>query len=206
MTKREQTYKELEFEPNEKIDFPILDIEEAKKANKVMFLCNDIVVDIVKNTTKKIFENTKKNIGRTRWECRLNSIDEQNNWYGIFEWAYNVDNNLMIEIDPFGTYLQDGQPCIWISHQIGKENVQNYLNQVEMRFGTHISFDDCNYYKFINRADLNEDLKTSLLENLKNVWVCHKIILADRCEYELQEEIEYYIKEAVNFEKAIMTD
>jgi hypothetical protein len=70
------------------------------------------------------------------WELGDEDLE---NWVDHLFLLHDADLNegINIQTDPFGQYLQDGRPALWIWSATSKENLEKYISQPVRTFGTH---------------------------------------------------------------------
>jgi hypothetical protein len=92
--------------------------------------------------------------------------------------------DLFIEFDPFGGYLRDGYPCLWIERNVTQATLIKRLSPTSSGFGTHV------YFHHKGRTVPISDLTTKIEYNDGGFCLMHKVEFFNRNRDGLKREIE----------------
>jgi len=188
--KRVQVKELMGLTTNDRIPrFEGLDPLAARKANAILCGLEDALIEVVQTAVGNVFKNAKKKRGAYQ------SFDARQN---VFRWYVCLPGDIVVEIEPFGTYLDDGQPCIWISKQASEEFLKKYLEDEALRFGTHVFF--CDENENVPRADVTAERIARCVEQESSHYVCHKVDISERSKSGLRREMESLLRQCKKLE------
>jgi len=142
--------------------------------------------DIMKNIVGGVM-NKKRKVSE--------HIEARRNWYVLKYYGDGVG----IEADPFGLYLRNGEPMLWVWGNISDNRLKNYLDKKEFLFGTHILFEDKDYSPKGQIKSIYEVEKETVdifvtQKGLKNIWIGHAIDVNGRTREGLKKQLQYLLR------------
>lgn len=169
-----------------------LNPESAEQANEILCLCFYIITKLIEEIIKKVAQKVTG-----EWMAFTVGEDYED-CFKMFKWSVELGEEpkrIAVEVDPFGLYLEDGQPSIWIHKEVSQKFIKYYIEQQKnVRFGTHGFFD--NNGECVLRNEITEKQIDDCAKTEETIWICQQINICGRTQSGLKKEIEYFLKQA----------
>jgi len=175
---------------------PRLSPSEAGNANRLLSMMMAVERDILRNLAKKLFRKARMQHDEGSFQDFGDSSYSTKAQGFILCKHYSKDEKILIEIDPFGQYLKDGHPCLWVSAQVGYDKLRSLLSAQPRSFGTHIYIDYGERDETRPIFDVKEQDVTSYRTSEADVWLCHKAEVFGREREGLESEIAFLVAQA----------
>jgi len=152
-----------------------LSSSDAALATKMICLVDDLGREIGQEAVAKVFSGKKH-----RFVFDTFSHENGGNVFRCAAWPGHVG----FEFDPFGAYLGDGRPCIWIGRNMSDGFLLNLLEAESPAFGTHVWFGDKDETLPL------QDVTPERVKQCDNMWLEHRIEFFGRSRDGLKRELE----------------
>jgi hypothetical protein len=106
--------------------------------------------------------------------------------HSIFRY-YLSKGTVNLEIDPFGVYLGDSKPCIWISRDVAADFFDR-ADTANGNFGTHVCFEDSG--ETVSLYDATEERARRCSGSESSIFLMHQIPFLGRSRAGLERELE----------------
>ena len=187
-SKRDAVKKQLGLLADDRIpDICCLSASDATVANKLLCLVDETITEAVRTALRKVFKQAKKKGGG--WGvypfAKSEGCDAR-----VFR-IYINHGDVNVEIDPFGAYLKDGKPCIWVSKGVEDDFFKTTCAPTNS-IGTHVCFEDKG--EVVSFYDATLDRARCCSEAGSWLFLMHQIPFLGRSRSGLEHELEAVIR------------
>ncbi|MCX6994071.1 MAG: hypothetical protein NT011_13145 [Kiritimatiellaeota bacterium] len=189
-SKRDAVKKQLGLQADDRIpDIGCLSTSDATVANKLLCLVDETITEAVRTALRKVFKQAKKK-GKN-WDVYPIAGSEGCD-ARVFR-VYFDHGAVDVEIDPFGAYLRDGRPCIWVSKAVEDDFFETKGRRCDS-IGTHAYFLDKG--DVVSLYDATTDRARRCSEAGFWSFLMHQIPFLGRSRSGLEDELEAVIRAA----------
>jgi hypothetical protein len=153
---------------------------QAESVSRMLSLLQDLADSTVRDAFRKVFKRSYKKVFFKRWR------DPSEPFY---IWVH-YHGSIGVEIDPFGLYLRDGRPCIWVFVETTFGKAKKWIAQPARKFGSHVhvEFEEGGYL-CVPIPEIGSNPVISGLVDNHDFYICHHMDLHGRSKKGLSLEI-----------------